>query len=117
MKYKTGDILIGKKYFEERLVLGVCGLAVFVSTEDADSASSVIYTEKEVDNDFTLKLPEWKPDTNETYYFVRDSGKVEFCGWTYHIADYHRLATKNCFRTREEAEARLSEIKKEAGLI
>lgn len=119
MKYKTGDILVGKGTGQERKVLGVCGLAVLISQYgDFKKASEDYYTEEEIDAYFTLKPSEWKPENSDDYYYVMSYGSVGKDSWSSSSdADKFRLATKNCFRTREEAEARLSEIKKEAGLI
>lgn len=111
MKYKTGDILVDKETGGECKVLGVCDNALFISE------TLCVWTEKSVDERFTLKPSEWKPVYGEGYYLVGDNGVVICSNVIDDFRDKFRLATKNCFRTREEAEARLSEIKKEAGLI
>lgn len=109
MKYKTGDILVGRLFGEERKVLGVCDDAVLIKN------TTKVWDESEVDEEFALKPSEWKPEWG--YYFIDSYGVVSESRWCGLDDDKFRLATKNCFRTREEAEARLSEIKKGAGLI
>ena len=126
MKYKTGDILVERDSLLRVKVLGVCGQVVFLSSKSDFDELAFSATEKRIDEDYAIKFRhpadgkvsvEWNPESGDKYFFVTSFGKVEFLFWEDCTRGQFQLATKNCFRTREEAEARLSEIKKEAGLI
>lgn len=55
----------------------------------------------------------WKPNKNDIYYYISSVGwfitSDTWDNWTYDIEHY---AMGNCFKTKEEAEAKLEEIKK-----
>lgn len=113
MKYITGQILVEKKSDFERKVLGVCDLVVFMSTyEDFNKFYDYVFTEKELDKYYTIKEEKFVPKGGERYWFVCDSGKVEWSGWGNFRYDKFRLSQGNVFRTREEAEAKLKELMK-----
>lgn len=57
----------------------------------------------------------WKPEYHETYYFIDlfpiDS-PIRRHRWTHDNIDKGYYKTNNCFKTKEEAEAKLEQIKK-----
>lgn len=53
---------------------------------------------------------DWRPKM-ENYYYINSGGQVVIEYWDNRDSDKYRLATKNVFKTREEAEERLREIK------
>ena len=46
----------------------------------------------------------WKPELNEVYYFVGDSGFVSSCSWDNDERDNWRYLNGNVFETEQEAE-------------
>lgn len=46
----------------------------------------------------------WKPEKDETYYYLYSYGKIEEDTWDNANEDRIRYAIGNCFKTREEAE-------------
>lgn len=53
----------------------------------------------------------WKPKKRDKYYYIRSKGNVNLAFWRKGSADIHRYKFGNCFQTKEEAEAKLEEIK------
>lgn len=49
-------------------------------------------------------------------YYVSEAGQILNDCWNYHRVDYYRFNTNNCFKTKEEAEFRLEQIKVYNGL-
>lgn len=54
------------------------------------------------------KLP-WKPNINERYYYVEESGIFNY-GWTNEIFDIMCFKLGNCFKTEEEAKQNIDKI-------
>lgn len=53
----------------------------------------------------------WKPKKRDKYYYIRSKGNVNSAFWHKGSVDIHRYKFGNCFQTREEAEAKLKQIK------
>ncbi len=53
----------------------------------------------------------WKPEENETYYYLYSYGKIEEDTWDNADEDRIRYAIGNCFKTKEEAEFALERQK------
>lgn len=55
----------------------------------------------------------WVPEENESYFFVDNKGMIDkVLGAQPRCEDYQfRILTNNCFKTKEEAEFRLEQIK------
>ena len=53
----------------------------------------------------------WKPKKRDKYYYIRSKGNVNSAFWHKGSVDIHRYKFGNCFQTKEEAEAKLEEIK------
>ena len=54
---------------------------------------------------------EWVPKEEDEYWFIGNGGELLVTNWYDLHVDNARLAFKNVFRTREQAEARLEAIK------
>lgn len=113
MKYKTGDILINKSHPKSKVkVLSVHDLVVHISATNSFESAGYYYTEQEIDEYYTLEKREWKPELLKSYWYVKDEGELDWTSWHGFIEDLFRLKTKNCFSTKEEAEAHLNELMK-----
>lgn len=53
----------------------------------------------------------WKPEENETYYYLYSYGKIEEDTWDNADEDIIRYAIGNCFKTRGEAEFATEKLK------
>ena len=53
----------------------------------------------------------WKPEENETYYYLYSYGNIEEDTWDNANEDRNRYALGNCFKTKEEAEFALERQK------
>lgn len=58
-----------------------------------------------------LKNKVWKPEKDETYYYLYSYGKIEEDTWDNANEDRIRYAIGNCFKTKEEAEFALERQK------
>lgn len=54
---------------------------------------------------WTLLEEPWRPSMGESYYTVRDFGKISPSMWSSSESDKFRLSIKNVFPTYEDAEA------------
>ena len=105
---KKGQII--SKDGEKRKVLEVLGDIVITSIDkDFSKALSIIYLQSEL-QDWKVEGEDWKPALGEDFYYINGYGEIikENCG---DLVDENRLiAFKNVFRTREEAELKLTKI-------
>lgn len=53
----------------------------------------------------------WKPNFKYVYYFISTYGNICSDIWDDVTVDYNRYKSGNCFQTKEEAEAKLKQIK------
>jgi hypothetical protein len=53
----------------------------------------------------------WKPKKRDKYYYIRSKGNVNSAFWHKGSVDIHRYKFGNCFQAKEEAEAKLEQIK------
>lgn len=53
----------------------------------------------------------WKPKKRDKYYYIRSKGNVNSAFWHKGSVDIHRYKFGNCFQAKEEAEAKLKQIK------
>lgn len=68
--------------------------------------------EKELENLLEIKNSKiWKPKENENYYYINSVIEVFDGIWNSHRTDENRYQFGNCFKTKEEAEFRLEQIK------
>jgi hypothetical protein len=67
---------------------------------------------KEKDN----KQKKWQPKKYDVYYFVDGGGDVEKCPYRDSYYDRWRIPQGNCFKTQEEAEQHLENLKTKAML-
>lgn len=58
-----------------------------------------------------IKLPRWKPEYGNDYYFISDKGYVTSGIWENAPIDCWRYAFGNCFRTLEDAKIARKKIK------
>lgn len=58
-----------------------------------------------------LGIKKWKPKKGENYYYIMSSGATHDQYFTSISADNFRILTNNYFKTREEAEFRIEQIK------
>lgn len=56
------------------------------------------------------KPKRWKPEYGEIYFAVGFDGVVYENEWFNRDSDWHRYKTRNCFKTKEEAEEELERI-------
>lgn len=56
-------------------------------------------------------MSRWKPENNDIYYFVHETGTVEYVMWGHYVGDSNLYNAGNCFRTKEEAEAAAKKAK------
>lgn len=66
---------------------------------------------EEVKENIKLKF-----NNDEEYWYVNDLGRVNFTNWEDDNIDNYRYDTNNCFKTKEEAEQHLENIKTEIEL-
>lgn len=53
----------------------------------------------------------WKPKEGERFYIILSNNEIISCSWTDCNLDKNFLVLNNCFKTKEEAEFRLEQIK------
>ncbi len=58
-----------------------------------------------------IKNKKWKPNEDERYFVLDDSGRIINETWDDDNLDNYRHFTNNVFKTKEEAEFRLEQIK------
>lgn len=115
MKYPIGSII--KKGNERRKILGETGEVRFVSIDDCfEKISHYIFTCKELENaGWVEEAKPWEP----TFPFWYVNGCGEICQMLSSCEEEclkRFSAFKNCFPTKEAAEARLKEIKEKLGI-
>lgn len=58
-----------------------------------------------------IKLPRWKPEFGDYYYFINLRGEILRCEWFDTVDENLGYEFGNCFRTQEEAEVARDKIK------
>jgi hypothetical protein len=58
----------------------------------------------------------WQPETKDLYFYVSSEGDIFRDEWYTTLDDEFRMSTDNCFKTLEEAEQHLENIKTKAEL-
>ena len=58
----------------------------------------------------------WKPENNETYFYISGHGRINYHKWNNDSTDNRYYGIGNCFQTKEEAEFALEKVKVETGL-
>ena len=53
----------------------------------------------------------WKPEENETYYYLYSYGNIDEDTWDSANEDRNRYALGNCFKTKEEAKFAIEKLK------
>ena len=72
---------------------------------------SLITFKKIMDGDYKVVTKPWKPKKGEPYWYYRNLRKEASCiTWCFDGIDLCRWKVGNCFKTREEAEAKGKEI-------
>ena len=67
--------------------------------------------EKHIKDLLGFKNKKWRPEYNDLYYYIDSFGQIALCNYEAVGTDINRLITGNCFKTKEEAEFRLEQIK------
>lgn len=57
-----------------------------------------------------MPAEKWKPNNGDRYWLIDSIGKIDSLLWDGSEFDIWKVKTDNCFRTKEEAEAKLAEI-------
>lgn len=118
MKYKKGDRLVtnGSNTVGMGHELEVCevyGCMYFLCYQK--ELKIIIAMQEYLDsNGYTLKSrpkDDWTPEIGKQYYYITDSGFVNWLNWDNDKGDNERKDFLGIFRTQAEAEARLQEIK------
>lgn len=109
---KKGDIVVdGKDGAYPRKVITVIDGAIIL--EQHVYYSGQIYTiEGLSDIGYYLQTPEWEPEIGAEYFFIGDGGNTINSMWDNISHDNNRKNFMGILKTREEAQARLEEIKK-----
>jgi hypothetical protein len=58
-----------------------------------------------------IKLPRWKPDYCDNYFYVCDTGRIRQESWQNTKIDNYRYSFGNCFMSYEEAKEAINKIK------
>ncbi len=58
----------------------------------------------------------WKPENNETYFYISGHGRINYHKWNNDSTDNRYYGIGNCFQTKEEAEFALEKVKVETEL-
>lgn len=112
--YKPGDQLWSEKLATKRIVLDLSqnGYVAFLDYKIGSYGNG--YTKLDLDDDgFILKTPAkwWIPEQGSRYYFINSTGVVDMDYWEGVKAYSHwRFASKNVFKTKEEAEEAYNKI-------
>jgi len=115
MNLKIGQILTYKENNATRKVLEVFTNTVVISSHTDHNISAGIYSFKEIEEDYILPKEEWKPEYGNYYFFINASGLITQSTW---MGDYTEQARKNflgIYRTKEDAEKALKDIKNKLG--
>ena len=84
--------------------------------KDVQDVELTAEQEKQIKDYLGIKEPKvWKPDNRETYFCLLSDGSVESTiyikGSLFCACDVNRYAIGNCFKTKEEAEFAVEQIK------
>lgn len=58
----------------------------------------------------------WKPENNETYFYISGHGRINYHKWNNDSTDNRYYEIGNCFKTEEEAKFALEKLKVETEL-
>ena len=58
----------------------------------------------------SIQSKRWKPEEDETFWYVVDDGDVGHSYWADNKTDKYRYKTGNCYRTKEKAKPDLARI-------
>jgi hypothetical protein len=110
MNIKQGDILKYKSGGTVK-VLGICGEVYFMSHNDDYTRCLGGFTIQELQKEVNLPKDKWVPDFKMEYWFITDQGGKDCATWVDDPIDRAHLVFGNCFKTKEECEAKLAKIK------
>ena len=68
-------------------------------------------TEKQIEDEKYKRKRRWKPEVEETYYYINGLGDVCAIEWSDDDFDQDLYSLGNCLKTREEAEFTLEQLK------
>ena len=110
MQLKQGDIITHKNG-STQTVLEVIGQLVAISRTDPDEAIR-LFTEKQILRaGWSFPKEQWEPKVGEEYYFIDGFGMISMELGDGGFLERARKSFLGIFRTKEEAQARLEEIK------
>lgn len=114
MKLKVNQIIKNKDGREAK-VLEVLTNTVLLSDAFDQEKSACWYTVKElIENEYIITKEEWEPLFGETYWFI--DSYVTNCGtWLNDLVDNGRKNFLGIYKSKEDAEKALEEIKKKLG--
>lgn len=89
----------------------------YATPEEIQEFNNQLAAEGKCWNPNTMQIEElrWKPEKYNRYFYIVISGsatKINNCLWEDDKVDKNMYELGNCFKTKEEAEAKLEEIKK-----
>lgn len=115
MNIKVGQILDRKDGEGSQKVLAVVGEIVCMSLRNKYERISDWYTREELEKYFNLPKEEWIPKDDENYFGIANNGVVFKAIWANDKIDNARKSFLGIYKTKEEAETALADIKKKLG--
>lgn len=108
---RKGDVLVRKTGEKQKVMDVLGGLYAMSSEHDHDSLQSW-WDEKNLMKCFDLPKEKWRPSHKEKFFFIDSYTKVyENTMAKGNDLDMVLANIGNCFRTREEAEAKAEEVR------
>ena len=85
----------------------------YATPEEIQEINDHLASEGKYWNPDTMQIEKlrWKPKKRDKYYYIRSKGNVNSAFWHKGSVDIHRYKFGNCFKTKEEADDKLKQIK------
>lgn len=110
---RKGDVLRHKLSKDGHKVMAVTDGLVAMSYSDDHENLMAWYSDSQMKAAFDLPKEKWRPEEGKEYYYMLSNGKISndiYAGddmdWSVKLYEMG-----NCFRTREEAEAKAEEVR------
>jgi len=115
MNLKIGQIIKHRPTEYNRMVLEVFTNTALLSNLDNFEQGSLIVTFKEIQENYILPEEEWEPEINKPFYFINVLGDVDSTKWMDESFDNRVKNFLGIYRTKEDAEKALKDIKNKLG--
>lgn len=109
---KTGQIIKHKGNTTDYKIIEIFGGLIAIMPVEDRVELIYWYTKSYIEEHFDIPVEVWSPAMREDYFFIGSDGSVNESYWDNHQTEKDCKDFLGVFKTREEAKARLEEIKR-----